>query len=132
MKLSIHKSARADIGALEASDPDAAAYLLVFLEQAQADPKILDKFTTAGSIDLSGQAVGIKWWRTGSLHVDGDLWRARLQIAEATNYRVVYGYHYPTRQLCVLAVVHRGDMDYDNLNDGLVQRIVGDWRSLID
>lgn len=48
----------------------------------------------------------------------------------ATVYRVVYGYHWHTRQVCILAIVHKDEFDYDNLNSSLAQRILADWRAI--
>lgn len=130
MHLDIHEHAEADLERLWESDPDAAAAIEVVLEEMQADPRLIDKLTQHGNNPF-GQAsvVNVKLW-VSARNKRGNLWRFRVLNTPATKYRVVYGYHSQTRQVCVLAVAEKGvEFDYDTSSD-LARRIKRDWLAL--
>lgn len=125
----IHNHAASDLRELMALDPIAAAIVVAVLEQIQCDPLIIDKLTDHGRTNTTGAfKLGIKRWE--SMRGTSNLWRFRIFDTPATSYRVVYGYHWQTRQIIVFAVVHKSRFDYDNPNDELNQRIANDWKSL--
>lgn len=126
--LDVHLHAKEDIRQLRETDLQAAAAVLVTLEQIQYDPAAIDKLTTYGNNDVGTVTLNVKRWQRA--RGSGNLWRFRVLDTPATSYRVVYGYHYQTRQLCVLAVVHKESFDYDNLNSDIARRIIADWRAL--
>lgn len=128
MHLDIHQSAAQDLRDLRVVNPGAAAAVTVALEQIQADPKAIDKLTTFGNSTVGVARLNIKRWET--VRGQGNLWRFRVLDTPATVYRVVYGYHWQTRQICVLAVAHKEKFDYDDLNSDLARRILADWRTL--
>ena len=128
MHIDIHLHAREDIRALVKENKPAAAAVLVVLEQLGADPKVIDKLTTQGDNFLPVNRLNVKRWE--SVRRIGNLWRFRILDTPATSYRVVYGYHWQTGQLCVLAVVHKERFDYDDLESNIARRILGDWRAL--
>lgn len=128
MHLDIHQHAADDLRNLRVVDPQAAAAVVVALEQIQADPKAIDKLTTYGNNIVGTAHLNIKPWETA--RNKGNLWRFRVLNTPATVYRIVYGYHWQTRQICVLAVVHKEKFDYDDLNSDLTRRILADWREL--
>lgn len=127
MLLDIHDHAKADLRALRASDPHAAAAIIVALEQLGADPRLIDKLTTHGSNDFGVVRLGVKAWEKA--RGVGNLWRFRVFDTPATLYRVVYGYHWQTKQICVLAVVHKKEFDYE-LDSDIARRILDDWRGI--
>lgn len=127
--LDIHNHAKQDILRLRQKDVKAAAAILVALEQVRADPIAIDKLTTRGNNVLGVSRLGIKRWESAQKS-GSNLWRFRVLDTPATVYRVVYGYHYQTRQLCVLAVVHKEEFDYDDLDSDIARRILADWRAL--
>ncbi len=98
------------------------------LQQLQADPLALDKLTTHGNNDLAGTKLNVKRWESARSR-RGDLWRFRALETPATTYRVIYGYDWRARQMCVLAVVSKDEFDYDTQSD-LGKRIFADWRNL--
>lgn len=128
MYIDVHHNAREDIRQLAATEKKAAAAVLVVLEQLSADPKAIDKLTTHGDNFVGVSRLNVKRWE--SARGLGNLWRFRVLDTPATVYRVVYGYHWQTRQLCVLAVVHKDQFDYDDLTSNISKRILADWRSL--
>jgi hypothetical protein len=124
----VHQDAAADIRTLRAADPEAAAVVLTVLEQIDADPAAINKLTTYGDNEVGDTLLNVKPWNAAGRQ--RNLWRLRMLDTPATSYRVVYGYHWPTRQLCVLAVVHKDAFDYDDLNSALARRIIRAWSGI--
>jgi hypothetical protein len=56
-----------------------------------------------------------------------NLWRFRILDTPATSYRIVCGFHWQLRHVCVLAIAHKDKLDYDNLDEDLSERILADW-----
>lgn len=133
MHVYLQRNAEDDIRKLRAINMPAAAAVMVALEQIEADPKAIDKLTTHGDDPEVGKndpvRLGIKRWETAKRH-SVLLWRFRIFDTPATVYRVVYGYHWQTKQICILAVVHKEEFDYDNLDSDIAKRILGDWRAI--
>ena len=127
--IQVHENAKKDLLELEKMDVLAAATIAVVLEESQANPRIIETLTTSGSNNSGSVRLGIKRWESMWQRAT-DLWRFRVFDTPATNYRVIYGYHWPTRNLCVLAVVHKESFDYDDLNSDIAKRIINDWGSL--
>lgn len=126
--LCVLANAAKDLRQLRDTDPKAAAAVVVALEQIRADPDAIDKMTTHGDNQVGTSKLGIKRWETA--RGQGNFWRFRALNTPATSYRVVYGYNWQARQLCVLAVVHKDDFDYDDLTTDISKRILADWQSL--
>lgn len=129
MHLDLHRHAVEDLERIWQEQPAAAAAVVAALEQMQADPGLIDKLTRHGENEFAAARLNVKRWQRVRPR-KGDLWRFRVLDTPATSYRVVYGYHYQTRQVCVLAVVHRREFDYDDLASDLARRILADWAAL--
>jgi mRNA-degrading endonuclease RelE of RelBE toxin-antitoxin system len=127
MHIDIHENAKADLRALRVNAPPVAAAILAALQQMEADPRFIDKLTTHGANEFGAVRVGVKRWEKAK--GTGNLWRFRVFDTPATVYRVVYGYHYQTKQVCVLAVVHKEEFNYE-LDSDIARRIVNDWRDI--
>ena len=131
MHFDIHDHAHEDLVAIAESDPDAVAAVLAMLEQLEADPSAIDKLTTRGNSDTADGRINVSPWNEASKKARrGDLWRFRALDTPATGYRVAYGYHWQTRQVCVLAVVHKEKLNYDDITSGIGQRVLADWAAL--
>jgi mRNA-degrading endonuclease RelE of RelBE toxin-antitoxin system len=126
MHVDIHEHAAEDIRRLWKTDARAASAVTAALEQVQADPDVIDKLTQHGDNQFGQFWLNVKRWLQAR-NKKGDLWRFRIFDTPATSHRVVYGYHWQTRQICVLAVVHKDEFDYDNLQSDLAKRIMADW-----
>lgn len=124
----VHDHAVDDIRTLRAINIRAAAAVLVVLEQIGADPRAIDKLTTHGENLFGTTRLNVKRWQAAK--GIGNLWRFRILDTPATTWRIVYGYHWQTRRICVLAVVEKEEFDYDDLASTLSQRIAEDWRTL--
>lgn len=127
MFINIHEHAKADLRSLKTSAPRAAAAILVALQQMEADPRVIDKLTTHGGNEFGAVRIGVRQWE--KVKGIANLWRFRVFDTPATVYRVVYGYHYQTKQICVLAVVHKEDFNYE-LDSDIARRILNDWRDI--
>lgn len=128
MHIDVHKHAREDLEQLWCDNPKAAASVVVILEQLEADPRIIHKLTTHGDNFIGKNLVNVKSWQ--KVRGIANLWRFRILETPATGYRVIYGYHWQTSQLCVFAVVDKRTYDYDNLESSINKRILADWRDL--
>ena len=133
MALEVHESARADLRILAVQDKKAAARILALLEEIRADANFLDLLLAngRGKHRVADFEFNVKSWREATKHVSGELWRLRVFGRETTGYRIVYGYHWQTQQLCVLAVAPKEQVNYDNVDTGLAERVVSDWRRLV-
>lgn len=126
MHVDIHKSAKEDLERLWQSDAAAAATVAVVLQELQGNPRAAARLIAHGETDVGSHLVNMRRWQVAKPH---PLWRLRILDSPATSYRVVYGYHAQTRQICVLAVVHKDQFDYET-NSDLGQRILADWRRI--
>ena len=127
MHIDLHEHAAEDLRRLKAADPRGVAAVVVALEQIEADPRAIDMLTTHGENDFGSVRIGVAQWQAAK--AKGNIWRFRVFDSPATVYRVVYGYHYQTRQVCVLAVVHKEEFDYELTSD-IAKRILVDWQSI--
>lgn len=125
MALDYSSGAEADFAKLDLADPEAHDIVLVFLEEADADPKLINRFTTHGDGALGEWRFNIKRWE--ATRGEANLYRIRVLDSPATDYRVVYGYDWRQRRVCVLAVVHKELFDYEPSSE-LGDRILKDWR----
>lgn len=128
MHIDLHIHAKEDLLEIRAVSPTDAASIMAALAQVEADPKAADKLTTYGENQLGTARLGVKRWQ--AIKGAAELWRFRAFDCPATNYRVIYGYHWQTRQICVLAVVHKEEFDYDDLDSDIATRIITDWRNI--
>lgn len=122
----ISENAAADLDRLWDVDAKAAAAVVVALDEVLADPALIEKLTTQGDVQFQTQRLGIKRWREAQ-RSSNNLWRFRILDTPATSYRVVYGFHWQLRHVCVLAIAHKDKLDYDSLDKDLSERILSDW-----
>lgn len=127
MHVDIHENAIVDLRRLKSVEPRAAATILATLEQIEADPNAIDKLTTHGDNHIGVERLGVKRWQEAKRI--GSLWRFRVFDTPATVYRVIYGYHWQTRQICVLAIVHKEEFNYE-LDSTIARRVLSDWRAI--
>lgn len=121
----LHISAKQDLRKIRNENLEAFTDVLALLEVIRDDPAAIDKLTTHGNVTFADDNVNVKKWINARPE---NLWRFRLLDTPATVYRVVYGYHWQTRTVHVLAVVHKEEFDYDNLQSDLGRRILSDWK----
>lgn len=129
MPIDVLPGAERDIEQLEATDPDALAAVLTFLDEAEADPQLEQKLTTVGDVQFENIRVSIKRW--ARVQSAGNLLRVRILDTPATVYRVIYGYDWRKRRIGILAIVHKDYCDYDP-RSVLSRRIFDDWNIATD
>jgi mRNA-degrading endonuclease RelE of RelBE toxin-antitoxin system len=135
MQIDVHPNAEQDLAELEESAPAALAAVLATLEELEADPNAIDKLTTRGNNDLNdGYEINVKRWESATRRARaghlGDLWRFRALDTPATTYRVIYGFNWYTRQVCILGIALKSELDYDDLESGIGKRVLADWAAL--
>lgn len=134
--IDVHKSAIEDLHNLKASDLEAFSDIVVLIQELKVDPdETIDWLTTHGDTDANSFDINAKQW-LAVRKIANNLWRLRLlgmpgsYSTAASKYRIIYGYHYQTRQLCILAIVKREEFDYDDLTTPINQRIIRDWNAI--
>ena len=131
MPIDVLPGAKSDLKALKVSDPDAMAAIVAFLEEADADPKLIDKCTTHGAVVIGSVSVNVKGWVEARREI-GNLWRIRfLDDPKTSRYRMIYGYDWHTRRVGILAVVPRSKETYE-IPSVLADRIQADWERATD
>lgn len=126
--LVIHPDARDDLVKLRALDVKAAARIAVTLESISSDPLLLDKLTTWGNNEFGDIELNVKDWKRG--RVMGNFWRFRILHGPATSYRIFYAVDFPKKVICVLAIVHKEEFNYDSLDTETARRIFAAWDSI--
>lgn len=117
----------ADLATLRLKDRKAAAEIVALLQEADADPSILDKLTTHGDVSIGkGRQVNIVGW-VAARHRGDNLFRLKIIDPPLLRYRVIYGYDWRTRRIGILAVVKRKSDTYE-IDGDIADRILGDWR----
>lgn len=127
--LDVHIHAVEDLRRIRVEDPDSYAAIFATLNLVRDDPDTIDKLTTHGDNLFGVTRLGVKRWETAQKK-GHNLWRFRILDTAATVYRVVYGYNYKIRRVCVLAVVRKEEFNYDDITSGIAQRIHSDWVDL--
>lgn len=131
MRVQLHVDAQADLERLWEQDEEAAATIQVTLEEADVDPRVIDKLTQHGDNELpSGQELNVKRWVKASRALKRDVWRLRVLNSPATSYRIVYGFHIQHRQIYVLGITHKETFEYDDLADNFCARCLAAWTLL--
>jgi len=127
--LTIHPDAADDIRQLMADDRFAAGKVVALLQQAKADPKIIDSLLDHNfGVDHAAAYHVSKWiefWNVGY-----NIWRLKIWIEPkgSLRYRIVYAYEPKSLQYHVLAIVHR-DFDYKTDHE-ITKRILRAYKSL--
>ena len=124
MAIDILPGAESDLLELEVNDTIAFGVVVSFLEEAEADQSLIDKFTTHGDSDFGELVINVKRWMRASRAAN--LFRIRILDTPASNYRIVYGFDWRSRRIGILAVKPRWEIDYE-INTKLAERIFEDW-----
>ena len=129
MLVTYHSNFAEDLEALWGRDPKAAAVVAVVVQEVAADLAVIDKLTQHGDNRIGSHVLGVKRWEKVRNPRQGDLWRFRIFNTPATIYRVVYGYHYQTRQIHLLGIAAKADFDYE-LDSDHAKRLLSAWKGI--
>ena len=88
MTIDLLPGAKVDLRSLRASNPDAFAAVMVFLEEAEADKDLIDKCTSYGNVHINAARVNVKRWVLAQGM--GNIFRIRILDTPASVYRVVW------------------------------------------
>ena len=127
--LTIHPDAAHDIRQLMTSDRLAAGKVIALLQQAKADPKVIESLLDhdfgAGQTAPYHVSKWFGFWNTGY-----NIWRLKIWVAPkgSLRHRIVYAYEPRSLHYHILAVVHR-DFDYQ-LDHDTTRRIIKAYRDL--
>ena len=111
--LCVHEDAAFDLERLWSVEPDAAARILVLLEELEGNQDLLSSLTEHGFGEYTDEDYSVsKWlafWNRGR-----DLWRLKIWDLEDKGlyYRIIYAYVPETQHYHVLAIAPR-NFNYD-------------------
>lgn len=127
--LSIHPDAAGDIRRLMATDRFAAGKVVALLQQAKADPAIIDSLLDQDFGADHAAAYHVSKW-VGLWNIGYNIWRLKIWIGPkgSLRYRIVYAYEPKSLQYHVLAVVHR-NFDYKRDHE-ITNRILKAYQDL--
>ncbi|WP_211242759.1 hypothetical protein [Sinimarinibacterium sp. CAU 1509] len=131
--LCLHDDCKLDLEELWNSDPEAAADIVTFLEEAKTNQQILDDLTRSRFIRY-GKApyqpysaqhfVALRYPRY-------NIWRLKfLELESLKKYRILYAFHSGEHRYYVLAIVRRDKYDYE-LNNPITKRIQSAYDDLV-
>ena len=133
-KLRVHEDADADLEEIANRDPDAAAFLAIFLEELEGDQDLLDRLTQDHYNVKRGHPVdwvadfNVKVW-IEQRDAGRNLWRLQSWDIETSEYRVVYAFKPLVRTYVVLGVFHKRQFNYE-LNNPLTLRVIAAYENI--
>jgi hypothetical protein len=123
--LTLHGDVREDLQKIKLEDPFAHAKIAALVRQLQADRAIVEKLLDHGFGDDKSEEFSVnKWisvWKQGK-----DLWRLKNWDLEdqKIRYRIIYLYIRKEARFVIMAIVKRGDLDYDDENHPVRKRVL--------
>lgn len=129
ISLFVHDDANDDLEALWDTEPEAAARIVVLLEELKGDPDLLDRLTqNFYGVRGHSQFNVRKWeehWNKGR-----DLWRLKIWDLEdkGLKYRIIYAFIPITKHHHILAIAPR-DFDYETSHP-ISQRLLSAYEEL--
>ena len=129
--VALQEDAKRDLDALYESDEAAAADIEVFLEETKNNQYTLENLTRNGYVQYDDPAYNVKEWKEAKKR-RLNLWRLQLAWLQgpASNYRIVYAFYPIQFRYYILGIVHRKQLDYDNFNSPICQRIISTYDDL--
>src|SRR5690625_3634773 len=125
-KLSFHADVDKDIEEIALLDSVAVARFYAFFAEVKNDPSLLQSNSVAieESDSYISEKIDIGPW--SSMRKSGrNLWRLRFSdfAYREPDYRIIYFTHETLKQIVIIAILKREDIDYDNPNDPIFRRI---------
>lgn len=125
IRVHIHNDATDDLRQIRTVDPTGFRCLVAFIEQLRADHALMDKLLDHryGS-DRKGVISVMKWINVQKVE-RLPVWRAKSWDLErqGLKYRLIYCYNWPDQSYNIMAIVPRGDIDYDDPNHPIRKRV---------
>jgi hypothetical protein len=129
--LDVHSDATCDLREIAASDRQAAGRLASLLVQLRTDKALRDKLLEHNY--GAGQSTGIhvSQWFDFSRVGRKPVWRVKSWDLErqGLKYRIIYIFDWKSQDHVILAVVPRGELDYDDPSHPIRRRVAQRIRS---
>jgi len=128
----VHNDAVEDLRTIKATDPVAAGRLVALIQQLKADPGLKDKLLDQGFGDDRKEPISVKKWHSVYVKVERQpVWRLKSWELErdGLKYRLIYLYYWRDQSYNILAIVPRGEINYDDPSHPIRKRITGRIRS---
>ncbi|MEY3881518.1 MAG: hypothetical protein RIQ94_2314 [Pseudomonadota bacterium] len=121
----IHDDATEDLKKILHANRDDAIKLLAFIEQLKADSNLIKKLLEHGFGDDKSELISVKKWLSVHKIERQPVWRLRAWNLEqqGLKYRLIYLFNWHDKSHYIMAIIHRGDFDYDDPNDPIRKRI---------
>jgi len=128
-RLFIHQDAEEDLEQIWDSEPDAAARILVMLEECEGNQGLLDRLTQHEFGARGVDEFNVSRWQE-RWHKGDNLWRLKVWDLEDKDlrYRIIYAFIPQSRHYHVLAIAPR-DFNYDPSHP-LYRRIINTYQEL--
>ena len=130
-KISLHDDAKADLQTILDSDAVSARRIAAVLQEIEGNQDLLDCLTQHeyGRNHTAPFNVSkwLEFWKKNQ-----DIWRLKIWDLEdkGLRYRIVYAYIRGKKDYRVLAIVPRSNINYDDPNDPLFERIHAAYKEL--
>lgn len=127
--LTFHSDVKGDLQRIREKEPEAFAKLAALFRQLQSDSRLTEKLLDHGFGDDRKAEISVsKWmnqWKEGK-----NLWRLKSWDMEkhGMKYRVIYLYLPNEARFVVMAVVARGEFNYDDDDHPIRKRITESLR----
>ncbi len=123
--LTFHADIKGDLQRIQKEDAVAHARILALLRQLQQDAKLIEKLLDHGFGSDRSETFSVnKWlsvWNQGT-----DMWRLKDWELEdlGLRYRIIYLYLRRETRFIVMAIVKRGELDYDDKDHPIRKRVL--------
>jgi len=121
----VHSDATSDLLGIKTVDPTSFYRLVAFIEQLKCDSRLIANLLDHGFGDDKNEPISVKKWINIHNVERLPVWRMRAWNLEKQGlmYRLIYCYHWPDKSYNIMAIVHRGKLNYDDPNDPIRKRV---------
>jgi hypothetical protein len=124
--LRVHNDATDDLKRIQTVDPAGFNRLVALIQQLRGDEALISKLLEHGYGDRSDEPVSINKWIDVQKRERLPVWRLKAWDLEreGLHYRLIYCFNWRDQSYNIMAVVARGDLDYDEPTHPIRQRVV--------
>jgi hypothetical protein len=121
----VHDDATNDLKSILQTNRDDFNKLVAFIEQLKVDANLIEKLLEHGFGDDKSEPISVKKWLSIQKIECKPVWRLRAWNLEDKGlaYRLLYIYDWHDKNYHIMAIVHRGNLNYDDKNDPIRKRI---------
>lgn len=124
--IEVHNDATADLKQIAAVDSVAFNALIAFIQQLKIDPALGGKLLDHGYGQDGCAVMSVMKWHSIHNHERQPVWRVKVLDLEkqGLRYRIIYFYYWRDKTYYIMAVVPRQEIDYDDREQPLRQRVL--------